>query len=175
MIDREVTSELSSSVSKGVGYDEVFPSGREPREDYPWSPEREPSTQSLSDENEEKDEGDVEEDDYDKGEVDEEDREDEDGEDDDGTHFEGRDLEGQADGGARPFILPAIWTVYDFYPTMTINIFKNLRDRYQVPKNVPILLARKFKQCYSGKTANVGMYDAMFAVGLKLPLTELHR
>ena len=26
-----------------------------------------------------------------------------------------------------------------------------------------------------GRTANVGMYDAMFTAGLRLPLTALHR
>ena len=34
------------------------------------------------------------------------------------------------DGHARPFILPKMWTVNDFLPMMTVNIFKNLRDRY---------------------------------------------
>ena len=57
---------------------------------------------------------------------------------------------------------------------MTTNIFNNLRDRYQIPDNVPIRLPEKFEKCYSGKTADVGMYDAMFAAGLRLPLTALH-
>ena len=57
---------------------------------------------------------------------------------------------------------------------MTNNIFKNLQDRYQIPENVPIRLPRKFKWCYSRKTADVGMYDTMFATGLRLQLTELH-
>ena len=47
-----------------MSYDEVFPSGHELEEDSLRSPEREQSTQLLSDENE--DEGDVE-DEYDKG------------------------------------------------------------------------------------------------------------
>ena len=34
------------------------------------------------------------------------------------------------DGHACPFILPKMWTINDFLPTMTVNIFKNLRDRY---------------------------------------------
>ena len=33
-------------------------------------------------------------------------------------------------GHARPFILPKMWTINDFLPTMMVNIFKNLRDRY---------------------------------------------
>ena len=57
---------------------------------------------------------------------------------------------------------------------MTANIFKNLKDRYQIPNHIPIHLLEKFEKCYSGKTAEVGMYDAMFATGLRLPLTALH-
>ena len=67
-----------------------------------------------------------------------------------------------------------IWTVNDFKPTMMTNIFKTLQDRYQIPDNSPIPLPGKFEKCYSGKTADVSMYDAMFAVGLRLPLTTLH-
>ena len=58
---------------------------------------------------------------------------------------------------------------------MTTNIFKNLRDRFQIPENIPIHLPWKFEKCYSRKTTNVGIYDAMFTAGLRLPLTELHR
>ena len=65
------------------------------------------------------------------------------------------------DGHTRPFILPAIWLVNDFKPTMMTNIFKNLQDHYQIPDNIPICL--------------IGMYDAMFVKGLRLPLTALHR
>ena len=57
---------------------------------------------------------------------------------------------------------------------MTANIFKNLSDLYRTPDHIPIRLPEKFKKCYSGKTADIGMYDAMFAVGLRLPLTALH-
>ena len=89
-----------------------------------------------------------------------------------------RTLEGGSwsprDGHTHPFILPKIWTVNDFLPTMTANIFKNLRDRYQIPDHIPIHLLEKFEKCYSGKTAEVSMYDAMFATGLRLPLTALH-
>ena len=88
---------------------------------------------------------------------------------------EGGDLESPKDGHTRPFILPKIWTVNDFKPTMTTNIFKNLRDGYQILDNIPIRLPGKFKKCYLGKTTDVGMYDAMFAARLRLPLTALHR
>ena len=89
--------------------------------------------------------------------------------------LKGGSLGSSRDAHTHPFILPAIWTINDFKLMMMTNIFKNLRDRYQIPDNVPIRLPWKFEKCYSGKTADVGMYDAMFAVGLRLPLTELHR
>ena len=60
MSDREAMSELSLSVCEGAGYDEVFPSGRCLEEDSLRSPERESFTQSLSNENEEEDKGDME-------------------------------------------------------------------------------------------------------------------
>ncbi|KAK9999467.1 hypothetical protein SO802_019070 [Lithocarpus litseifolius] len=74
----------------------------------------------------------------------------------------------------RPFILPKIWTINNFLPTMSNKVFGTLRDRYQIPDNIPIRLPGKFEKCYSGKTADVDMYDAMFAVRLRLPLTALH-
>ena len=78
-------------------------------------------------------------------------------------------------GHTRSFILPQMWTVNDFLPKMTTNIFKNLRDRFQIPDHIPIRLPGKFKKCYFGETADVGMYDATLAVGLRLPLMALHR
>ena len=74
-----------------------------------------------------------------------------------------------------PFILPKKWTVDDFLSTMSDKVFNTLRDRYQIPNNIPIHLPRKFEKCYSGKTTNIGMYDAMFTTGLRLPLTTLYR
>ena len=58
---------------------------------------------------------------------------------------------------------------------MSDRVFKELRSRYQIPDHIPIRLPRKDERCYSGGTANVNMYDAMFATGLRLPLTALHR
>ena len=88
---------------------------------------------------------------------------------------EGGSLGSPWDGHIHPFILPKMWTVNDFKPTMTTNIFKNLQDRFQIPDHIPIRLLGKFEKYYSRKTVDVGMYDVMFAVGLRLPLTTLHR
>ena len=74
-----------------------------------------------------------------------------------------------------PFILPKIWTINDFLPAMLDKVFNTLCDRYQILDNIPIHLPRKFEKCHSGKTTNVGMYDAMFAARLRLPLMALHR
>ena len=82
---------------------------------------------------------------------------------------------GPGDGHTRPFILPKIWIVNDFMPTMSTEVFNTLQDHYQIPDHIPIRLPGKFGKCYSGRTANVGMYDAMFVAGLRLPLTALHR
>ena len=108
----------------------------------------------------------------DEGDKEEEDDEDE-GDADERT-LEGGSLGSLGDGHTHPFILPKMWTINDFLPTMTANIFKNLSDLYQTPDHIPIHLPEKFKKCYSSKTADIGMYDAMFAVGLRLPLTALH-
>ena len=89
--------------------------------------------------------------------------------------LEGGSLGSPGDGHTHPFILPKMWTVNDFLPTMMANIFKNLRDRYQIPYHIPIRLLGKFKKCYSRKTVDVDMYNAMFAAGLRLPLMALHR
>jgi len=88
MSDKKAMSELSSSVCKGTGYEEIYLLGRKPKEDFPWSLEREMSAHSLHDEEENKekdDEGDVE------GDKDEED---EDNEEDEGIQFEGVELVG---------------------------------------------------------------------------------
>lgn len=81
---------------------------------------------------------------------------------------------GQVDGSAQPFILTLIRTVNDFYPTMSDKVFNTLHDRYQIPENIPFCLPRKFERCYSTRIVDIGMYDAMFTVELRLPLMELH-
>ena len=58
--------------------------------------------------------------------------------------------------------------------TMTTNIFKNLQDHFQVPDHIPIRLPGKFEKCHSGKIVDVGMYEAMFVAGLRLPWMALH-
>ena len=101
----------------------------------------------------------------DKGEEDDEDEGDT-----DKRTLEARSSGSPGNGHARSFIILKMWTVNNFLSTMMVNIFKNMRDYYQIP----IHLLGKFEKCYSGKTTDIGMYDAMFASRLRLPLTVLH-
>ena len=58
---------------------------------------------------------------------------------------------------------------------MSDKIFSELRVRYQIPEHILICLPHENEKCYTGKTADVGMYDAMFVAGLRLLLTALYR
>ena len=180
--DRETTSEQSSSIHDGAGYDKVYPLGYRPEEGSSWSSEREPSAHSLVDEEEDYDgeeveEREVNENGYNEGEGENEGEyegeDDEDESEGDERALKGGSLGSSRDGHTCPFILPAIWTVNDFKPMMTTNIFKNLRDRYQILDNIPTCLLRKFEKCYSRKTVEIDMYNAMFTTGLRLLLMEL--
>ena len=55
------------------------------------------------------------------------------------------------------------------------KFFSELCVRYQIPEHIPIHLPYENEMCYTGRTSDVGMYDAMFTAGLRLPLTALHR
>ena len=58
---------------------------------------------------------------------------------------------------------------------MSDKVFNSLCNRCQISDDIPIRLPGNSEKCYTGKTVDVGMYDAMFAAGLRLPLTALHR
>ena len=168
-----------SSICEGAGYDEAFSSGDESK-DFSPSSGKETLAQSLDGEDEcyaeESEEIEIE-----VGKegswVDGEDAHN--GEDGDGD--EDDDGEGSSEGASvgprdnRPFILPAEWAVNKFLPSMSDKIFSELHVRYQISEHIPICLPYKNEKCYTGRTADVGMYDVMFAAGLRLPLTALHR
>ena len=97
-----------------------------------------------------------------------------DGDDDDGDEeSSGGTSKGPEDN--YPFILLEDWAVNKFSPMMSDKVFRELRARYQIPDHIPICLPRENERCYSGRTIDVGMYDAMFTAGLRLPLTAWHR
>ena len=165
-----------SSVCEGAGYDETFGSGHE-LEDFSLSSERGTSARSL-DSNESCTGEDEVKDGVEKGREGEgvkggiyADGDGSDGDDSDGDEGDGEEVAGDN----RPFILPEDWAVNKFLPRMSNKIFGELHTRYQIPDHIPIRLPEENETCYSGRTANVGMYVAMFAAGLRLPLTALHR
>ena len=41
-------------------------------------------------------------------------------------------------GHTRPFILLKIWTINDFMPTMSTEVFNTLQDHYQILDHIPI-------------------------------------
>ena len=51
---------------------------------------------------------------------------------------------------------------------MSDKVFKELCSCYQISD------PREDERCYSRRIADIGMYDAMFAAGLRLPLIALH-
>ena len=165
-----------SSVREGVGYDEAFSLGVESK-DFSPSSGRETSTQSLDGEDEcyaeESEEVEIE--------VGKEESWVDGGDAPDGEEGDGDDGEGSSEGALagpgdnRPFILPAEWAVNKFLTSMSDKIFSELRVKYQIPKHIPIHLPYENEKCYTGRTADVGMYDAVFAAGLRLLLTALHR
>jgi len=67
--------------------------------------------------------------------------------------------------GLRNFVLPLIWTVNDFSLTIQRKHFNTLRDRYQIPVDVPIHLPHKFEKCNYCDAPNVGMYDKCSRLG----------
>ena len=161
-----------SSVCEGAGYDKAFGSGDE-SDDFLLSSERGTSARSPNG-----NESSTGEDEVEKG------REDEgvegdinvDGDGSDGDDSDGDESDGEEGlGDNRPFILPEDWVINKFLPRMSNKVFGELRTRYQIPDHILIRLPEENETCYSGRIADVGMYDAMFAAGLRLPLTALHR
>ena len=161
------------SVREGAGYDKAFSSGDESK-DFSPSSGRETSAQSLDGEDEGYAEGSEE---VGVGEVEKEGSWSDGGDDNDEEDEGEESCEGASvgPGNNHPFILPIEWVVNKFLPSMSDKVFKELRIRYQIPEHIPIRLPKENEKCYSGRTADIRMYDAMFAAKLKLPLMALHR
>ena len=77
--------------------------------------------------------------------------------------------------GLRNFILPPLWTVNDFNSTIKRKHVDTLRERYQIPANVPIHLPFKFEKCYYHGADDFGVYEQMFKASFRLLLSALHR
>ena len=77
--------------------------------------------------------------------------------------------------GLRQFILLPLWTMKDFRSSIKQKHFDTLREKYQIPVNIPICLPYKSEKCYYWGVDDVGVYEQMFKTGLKFPLSALHR
>ena len=77
--------------------------------------------------------------------------------------------------GLREFILLPLWTVNDFRSTIKQKQFDTLKEKFQIPVNIPICLPYKSEKCYYKGADDVGVYEQMLKVGLRFPLSTLHR
>ena len=76
--------------------------------------------------------------------------------------------------GLREFIIILLWTVNDFKSTIKEKHFNTLREKYQIPHHIPILLPYKFERSYYQGVDDVGIYEQMLKAGLRFPLSALH-
>ena len=76
--------------------------------------------------------------------------------------------------GLGEFIMLPEWTVNNFVSTIKENHFKTLRENYQIPENILILLPYTSEKCYYDGIKGVGIYEQMLKVGLRFPLSTLH-
>ena len=77
--------------------------------------------------------------------------------------------------GLREFIMLPEWTVNNFVSTIKENHFKTLRENFQILDNMPIRLPYELEKCYYDRVDGVGVYEQMLKVGLRFPLSSLHR
>ena len=76
--------------------------------------------------------------------------------------------------GLREFIMLPIWTVNNFTSTIKESHFKTLREKYQIPINIPLRLPYLSEKCYYKGVEGVEVYEQMLKAGLKFPLSSLH-
>ena len=146
-------SSIQLVVRDGADYEEIYPSGHKDQE----SPgeERSPSVSSSSSRNEDMEMADQEE------------------VSDDGEEQTLKSVVGA--NGLREFIMLPEWTVNNFKSTIKEKHFNTLRDNFQIPDNIPICLPCKSEKCYYKGVDGVGVYEQMLKVGLRFPLSSLHR
>ena len=63
--------------------------------------------------------------------------------------------------GLRVFIMLPIWTVNDFTSTIKESQFKPIREKYQIPVNIPLRLPYMSEKCYDKGVKAVGVYEQM--------------
>lgn len=140
--DREAMSEHSLSIRLVVGDDKFYLSGYEPMaEDLAGFPKRESLAHSSEVEEEEKEE-------EEEAEVDEEEKD-----------------SSPLSQNFRSFILPSIWSVNDFIPKMSNDVFGKLCPYFQILDNIPIHMAKKMR--------NVTLEKSWTLTSMKLYLSQV--
>ena len=105
-----------------------------------------------------------------------------DGEEEFGKEEDKEEEDGEGDGEGveslsinfRPFSLPKIWSVNNFLPKLSMKVFNKLHDCFQIPSHIPLRLPSKNEKCDSRRKVDVGFYEFVLVMGLRLPLTALH-
>ena len=77
--------------------------------------------------------------------------------------------------GLREFVMLPEWTVNNFTSIIKEKHFKTFRDNYQILDSISICLPYKSERCYYDRVEGVGVYEQMLKVGLRFPLSSLHR
>ena len=77
--------------------------------------------------------------------------------------------------GLREFIMLPKWTVHKFTSIIKEKHFSTFRTNFQIPDYIPIRLPYISKKCYYEGVESVGVYEQMLKVGLRFPLSTLHR
>ena len=77
--------------------------------------------------------------------------------------------------GLREFIMLPEWTVHKFTSVIKEKHFNTFRANFQIPDNIPIRLPYVLEKCYYIGVEGVGVYEQMLKVGLRFPLSTLHR
>ena len=76
--------------------------------------------------------------------------------------------------GLREFITLPIWTINDFTFTIKESHFKTLKEKYQIPVNIPLRLPYLSEKCYYKGVEGIEVYEQMLKARLKFPLSSLH-
>ena len=61
--------------------------------------------------------------------------------------------------GFREFIMLPLWMINDFNSSIKERHFNTLREKYQIPVNIPMCLPSKQEKCYYKGVEDVGVYE----------------
>ena len=67
-----------------------------------------------------------------------------------------------------------LWTINDFNSSVKQTHFNTLREKYQIPINIPMHLPLKHEKCYYKGVKDVGVYEQHLKAGLRFPLSPFH-